>query len=487
MPAVFLKILQSTHSPPDYIPPPLLAPDQVICGPHYPDSRNGKRVISIKTASGSYDIAPVVASLPLEQRPDLFVARVDSSGVNLPANVAGLKCRKVLLLGDTHHLAKPLQRLIGYALQEHYDAIIIDYDRHHAHFFIEAGIGPVYWLPGINIRRLPVQPKAKPDIPFSFVGQAGKFHPRRRALCQSLIAAGLPLRVMSATSAQTRALHARSRVNLNCSLNGDFNLRFMEVLASGGFLLSDRLNPASGLDLLFIEGVHYVAYDDDRDCVEKAWALLADPDLTRKIASAGKSHYEAHYSTDRILGDFFALIDAGTVRPEFDLALERRCQGATATDRAAVLGRAALYEIVQAIHIGRERVRMLVSPGVDPAFVTDCADLPRLDLAAEDIEGSQFQPRLLAAGFAGRITSAGQGGAHNPAQWDLLAATVSEWRAGWAQGILAANLHAMLLLTDVQASDSVAAEIAEAGLTQVATDTPLYARNAASPNPGGGA
>src|SRR5216683_7639606 len=105
--ATIVKILQSTHSTPDFIPPPPLEPHQVICGPMYPDRREAGRALSVKTALGDYDIAEVVSGLPPEQRPELVVVRADTSRANLPRNIAGLPCPAVLVVGDTHHQRSP--------------------------------------------------------------------------------------------------------------------------------------------------------------------------------------------------------------------------------------------------------------------------------------------------------------------------------------------------------------------------------------------
>ena len=467
-----LKILQATHSPPDYIPPPILAPDQVVCGPQYPDQKRGDRVVSIKTPAGGYDIEAAWATLPANQRPDLFVARVDSSGVNLPRNTASLNCRRILLIGDTHHQAQPIRRLLAYAREEADDALVFDYTRQHAHFFIEAGLAPVYWLPGVNVRRIAVPPPGKTNIPFSFVGQAGKFHPRRRVLCQKLVDAGLPLKIMSAPSGQARVFHAKSRVNLNCSLNGDLNLRVFEVLASGGCLLTDRLGPFAGLDRLFVAGEHLQSYGDDGDCVAEARALLADPARAALLAKQGKAHYGALYSTERMTRDFLDLVEGKEGRPEFALTHDPRASASSGSE--GLMERIALYEIVQAVHMSRESVKMTVAAGVDARFLSDCADLPRLQIqAAMDAARSAH---LAAAGVAGLVGEVPNLEAVMDRPCDLLASTVAGWRDGATRDLLTRQPQAMLLLTDRIADPALDAELARAGLKSVAGDAPLYAR-----------
>src|SRR6266851_6338763 len=135
-----MKILHSTHSAPAYIPPPALAPGQIVCGPLYPNQSIDGRVLSVRTPHGEYDIAQVMDRIPPEQRPDLLIVRADASGLNMPRNVAAARCPAVLVVGDTHHMRNPIGRLLLYACAETFAAVIIDYTRQHGHFFIEAGL-----------------------------------------------------------------------------------------------------------------------------------------------------------------------------------------------------------------------------------------------------------------------------------------------------------------------------------------------------------
>ena len=108
--AVRLNVLHTTHSGPDYIPPPRLAADQVVLSPAYADRRDGSRVASLRTPAGAYDIAPFVAQLPASQQPDLVVVRADSSALSRPANLSSLRCPAVLVVGDSHHSARADRR-----------------------------------------------------------------------------------------------------------------------------------------------------------------------------------------------------------------------------------------------------------------------------------------------------------------------------------------------------------------------------------------
>ncbi len=474
-----MNILQSTGSAPDYIPPPPLSPDQIVCGPRYPERRRGDRVLSLATATGEWDAAALVARLPAEQRPDLFIVRADSVGENLPRNLAAFGGQKVLVIGDTHHRIHPIIRMLAYARSEPFDAIIFDYTRQHAHYFLEAGLERVYWLPGFNVARIAIDPGRGTEIPIGFVGAVGSLHPRRQALCEALRAAGLPLHLARADHRETRALHARSRISLNCSLNGDLNLRVFEVLASGGFLLTDRLGAEAGLDLLFAEGEHLALYDGIEDCIAQCRAFLADPARARGIAAAGQAAYEAGFAPERIAGDFFALLRDGTVRLEFDLAHDARRRLAPPPGGEALLARIRLYEIMQELHRRHERMALLASPGVDPRLLADLADLPRLDIAVAGESGGPDLAQLLETvrlcGLERRIRVIAPT-ALEALQPTVIALTAAECAAPRVTAMSARWSRSLLLVTDLAADAATPSALAARGYRRLAATVPLFGR-----------
>ena len=273
------------------------------------------------------------------------------------------------------------------------------------------------------------------EVLLSFIGQVGKFHPRRTALCRALVDAGLPLQVRTLLGGQARLAHAQTRVNLNCSLNGDLNLRVFEVLQSGGCLLTDRLSPESGLDLLLAEGEHFAAFGAFDECIAMTRALLADAERARRIARNGKSAYEALLAPEQIARDFFALVERGAVRPEFDVGRDSRLLLARERRSPDLLReRIRMYETLQQIHAKRESTRVLITPGVDPRLIADLADLVRLDLVV-DLTGdtarvAPLQELLQRADVAGRVrivAAEGDAGIGSP---QLLLGTGAEWDSG---------------------------------------------------------
>jgi spore maturation protein CgeB len=111
------------------------------------------------------------------------------------------------------------------------------------------------------------------------------------------MARGLQIGWFGSNDRQTTAsVHNKTFINLNVSLNGDFNLRNFEVLAAGGFLLTDRLSPASGQSAILRDGVHCRFYTDIDDCERWIRHYSEHPDEAEKIARQGYDYYWENWS-----------------------------------------------------------------------------------------------------------------------------------------------------------------------------------------------
>jgi hypothetical protein len=474
-----VKILFSTHTRPDYIPPPQLVADQVICGPNYPDRVVGLRVFSLKTPPGNYDMAAVIQQIPRRQRPDLLIVRSDSSRVNLPRNLSAAGCRAVLVIGDTHHLTQPIQTILAYARAEPFEAVILDFTRQHAHFFVEAGLPLVYWLPGFNVLPVKLPAKVTADIPFSFVGQLGQWHRRRLAICRALSDAKLQLQIAAAPAHVTPLLHGRSRVSLNCSLNGDLNLRVIEVAACGSALLTDRLSPQAGLDLIFADGTEIVTYEDAADCVAKAKSLLGDSAWAGRVAQAGNAAYRDRLSPPRIRKLFFDLVDRGKHAPEFAVAREKRSLRGPCPDPQGLMHRIGLYQYLQEANARRDLTRIVAGATVDRQLLADAADLPcfrlALDLTGDPARLGSFQEFAAREGVEGQIEPLTDRALLHGRAVDLIIATGRDILAPPLVDLLAGNQRPAVLLTDFPAPDApVRQALIDRGMTQPGAGVPIF-------------
>lgn len=406
-----MRILHFTHSRPDYLPPPQLSEFQIVAGPALTEHVASGRLRSIKTEPGAFDAEVVMRSIPVDQRPELVVVRADSSGLCRPRNLSVFGCPVVLIVGDTHHQSHPIAGLIHYAQSEDFRFIGLDYTRQHAHFFAEAGLPSVHWIPGFNqftgcwdAGREPSTTKR-----LTFVGQAGQFHLRRRMLIDELLQQSVPIEPVQAPRDLAMRIHASSACSFNCSLNGDLNLRVLEVIAAGGALLTDRLSPEAGLELLFEDSQDIATYASVDECVARARELLDDPVGCRAMAARAHARWREQLHPDRVVERFFAIL-GGTQEPSFmDLHHEPRFRMATdPIRRLSWRDRCRAYESVQALHALNEEIAVLASGSVRPDLLLDLVDLPHAAITVlEDLEDRSRRARreemLQSAGLADRV------------------------------------------------------------------------------------
>jgi hypothetical protein len=359
--------------------PPLAVSDrQIIIGPKYQDRANGALVESINVATGRYDLAAIVSSIPEAQRPELSLVLADSYQNCIPENLSAVPGRKVLLVADTHHGEKPLQTIMNYARQEPFDRIVVLHDPHHLHWFAEANIAPAKYIPNVNCQMFTREFTDNREPAIVFVGQIGQLHPRRRYMLEAIRRAGLPLVVRQAVAPVAASLYGSTQITFNCSLNGDLNMRVFEVLAAGGFLVTDRLSPQAGLERLFRRGEEYVDYETADDLLRKLQYYLARPQECIEIAKAGHAAYlRAHQPAQRIrdLLDFAFDAQTGESRQYDDRATQARAGFAENLQE-----RMAFYELFQRLSLKAELIVVGVDAALGARVIADLVDLPRLKI-----------------------------------------------------------------------------------------------------------
>jgi len=379
------QVLFCGLSSPDHYPRPLFSRREVFCGPDCRTVTDGDGFVTIATPPGDFDMAALVARLPAHQKPELIVVKADATRRNLARNLDRIPCPKLLLVGDTHHFATPIHTLIQYATAESFDAIVVDHTRHHAHFFVEAGFDRVYWIPALDyaLRRRDIP--ATSTRALTFVGQIGAFHPYRRHVLTEVARAGLPLETLRGSPEEAADLYATSAITLNCSLNGDLNLRVFEALGSGGFLITDALSPDSGLERLFTPGRHLVTYRSPGELVDRIRHYLDHPEEARAIRLAGQAHLLETQGPAVKRAQFYSLLGGGPVDPMLEVTA-RPAPLPLPGRGHAFRHRIAAYEAVQHLHLRATRLRVLVTPGDPLGIAAAVADLPRavtLELGSE--------------------------------------------------------------------------------------------------------
>ena len=381
-----MRVLFSTGSPANYMRPPVLGDEQIVCGPDWIDATAPDcRVISLATPCGDYDLAAVAERLPADQAPDVVVCLVDASWRNTPRNLAAFSCPKVLLIADTHHLNSPLIGMLRYVADQPFDRVVFLYDRHHAAFFQAAGCNNVHWFPGLTFPHTDAAVRAARSkgaraARIGFVGQAGKYHPRRALLLEALAQRKVRVEAKALSQADALGFYGSSLLGFNASLNGDLNLRVFEILASGAALLTDRLAPASGLEQLFADRRDCLLYGSAEELAERAEHALAHPRETKLIGAAGARWFDEHFNEDHRRAAFSALAFDGVSLPEFEFSFEEKTRVFFGGDTDRLLKSLMVYEGVQEIHRTEETVRVQLVADEFPDIAQIFNTLPRVDL-----------------------------------------------------------------------------------------------------------
>jgi len=378
------RILVSWYTDPRYIPPFQLSDRQVVVGPKMAADQP-QMMFAGRTPTGSYDLMEALESQRIATQYDAIVVWTDATGTNLPTNLDAFDCPKVLCVGDTHHRESPLRSVLGYASGNRFDFIVLSYSRHHLHWFQQAGLSNLAWIPGLPVRHIE-HPAPASKIPgVAFVGNMQKYHPRRLRLIETLHAEQIPLLAISNTREISAEIFASSLVSFNASLNGDLNMRVFEILSAGGCLLTDRLAPQSGLDLCLKEGTEFLGYDNAEEMVAQARFLLDHHDIADRIARNGHSAFLDRMQPKRRANDLMTWVFKGRLndlyRPGGDARLNR-------TEKTVPLQkRLEIYEALQELHRQLERPRFLFWSDVPEIFISDASDLTRADLSVVDAGG----------------------------------------------------------------------------------------------------
>ncbi len=377
-----MRILFSTGSAAHYMAPPRLAAEQINCGPDFEDELVADRVLSLKTPTREYDLASVLARLPLQQMPEAVVCLVDASWRNLPRNLKVLPCPKVLLVADTHHMDRPLTGMIDYIAADKFDQVVVLYDRHHLEILRAAGVPNLHWFPGLTFPHGDAAVRAARDpvrqARLALVGQAGKFHPRRLRLAGALAARQLPLELKALPQREALDFYGSSLITLNASLNGDLNLRVFEAMAAGALLLTDRLSPESGLETLWRDGRELVLYDNADELAERARHWLDHPDEARAIGAAGARWFDENFNEKRRQAAFADLVLHGRSPSQFRVPGEKKNAPLFGGDARRLRRVLPVYEEAQRIHSARETLRIVLDAGVPADFERIFRTLPRV-------------------------------------------------------------------------------------------------------------
>ncbi|MGY2726422.1 glycosyltransferase family protein [Thermostichus sp. OS-CIW-26] len=290
-----------------------------------------------------------------------------------------------MLAGDTHHWEFPINHLLAYWATEGFDYVATAYNFQHLHWFAAAGAENLAWLPLISMRTVTHDWVEDRENQVVFIGQQGSRHPRRCRLVQAIKNADLPILIKTANRQEAAKWFAHSLISFNCSQNGDLNLRNLEVISAGGFLLTDQLSFASGLDELLAPGTYCDTYNSKAQLLEKIRYYLDHPQEAIQIARRAYHTFDQHWHPRHRIQNLLDWVFGGELPEPFRYSPRSNVRYFVSTASSAWIDtRLGIYEPIQELHRVQERLRVFVGRGCPGVIAADLLDLPRLELYVEE-------------------------------------------------------------------------------------------------------
>jgi hypothetical protein len=256
------------------------------------------RPCDVVTSQGTVDMKELLAKMPEGFKPDLFLW-IDQYWENVPINLDALDCPKIALVTDTH--LGDMNWRLEYA--KRYDYVFLSFNRQHMADFRNAGYTKLYWSPAAFDTELNCRIAAEKIYPVSFVGGTHPyFHAQRVMLFDFLKKKGVDLHIDAKALQDMSLIFSRSKIVLNKTMADDLNQRVFEVLGSGAFLLTNRIDARAGLEDLFTDGKHLVIYENQEHLLELIRYYLDHDEERESIAAAGhKEALEKHTYDARVV------------------------------------------------------------------------------------------------------------------------------------------------------------------------------------------
>lgn len=185
--------------------------------------------------------------------------------------------------------------------------------QHNAYLDLVGDISPrtLLWLPHAA-SDLHIRERAESELEwdFTFIGHTT---PERLPYIERAIKEGFKVYNAWKDGAEYPYIVSKSKIGWNAGrFDFDLNMRIFETMAAGAMLLTNKPKSYNGMGELFIDGVHYVAYDGMEDMIGKTKYYLSHPEEREKIAKAGHELVvSSHLYYHRVLRMMGALFNGG--------------------------------------------------------------------------------------------------------------------------------------------------------------------------------
>ena len=120
-----------------------LCDTQITAGPEYADAQTiDGRWLLLRTPTGSYDLAALLARLPVNQKPEAVVYLLEPGWHDAPRNFRCFGGTKILLLADNLRRESELSGVFRYVAEEPFDRVMFLKEASQLKRFL-AGVAPV--------------------------------------------------------------------------------------------------------------------------------------------------------------------------------------------------------------------------------------------------------------------------------------------------------------------------------------------------------
>ncbi|PAW95010.1 hypothetical protein CKK33_16505 [Mucilaginibacter sp. MD40] len=234
-----------------------------------------------KLIHGSPDVSALCEQLSL--RPDLFLFIEGGSMQIFPSGLEHLPCLTAWYGIDTHmdynkHLAICKAFDINFIAQYEYVPRLLS-----------DGAKQVHWLPLAFEPQPEKHAQLERDLLISYIGSNNvEKHKERHDLIKAITDKYNNIFFGKAIPAEMSKIYARSWMVFNKSINNDINMRYFEAMGEGAVLLTDKLIN-NGVDTLFVDGEHYLVYNDKEHLLQLIDALSNDKQALMKIGQNAKA------------------------------------------------------------------------------------------------------------------------------------------------------------------------------------------------------
>lgn len=172
----------------------------------------------------------------------------------------------------------------------------------------------VSWLPPAFYPGLYKPLNIPKSYEYAFVGQQDNVVRRkgttRKEFLEKLLQSGISGIIQQGVYGENvNRMYNHGKVLFDRTIFNNIGTRFFEAIGSGGFLLVNRAKGFNGMDLLGVDGVHFVSYDDSYEDFEKKLKYFLKNDEERnRIAKQGYDFFLANHTYNNrlttILNDF---------------------------------------------------------------------------------------------------------------------------------------------------------------------------------------